>query len=188
MDFLSFASLNAGDGSTYGRAYNRLSFFNSSHVDPGAEYQTTQDNLYGLALSLDNFEVIRVAASKFKDSRGQPVGMNHRLLIVGPDLERTAAQVVTNREDYQTGSRAMNPYAGNIDLLVAPGGWMDSTAWVLVDPTLLTKPINLQVRQVAQLVVWDDENAPDGGARYFKWHARYVPFYGDWRTAIMGNS
>jgi phage major head subunit gpT-like protein len=188
-DYMAFNALNSGEATTnYGACYDGLSFFNDSHIDPGAEYVTAQDNKFALALSLDNFETVKIAASKFKDGRGQPVGFNHNLLIVPPDLERTAAQITTNREDYGTGNRAANPYAGSVKLLVAPGGWLDTTAWALVDPTQLVKPINLQVRQQPQLVIWDNESEGDGGVRYFKWHARYSVFYGDWRLCALGNT
>lgn len=187
-DWFAFAALNGGDGTTYGRGYDKLSFFNDSHIDPGAEYQTAQDNKNALSLSLDNFETVKVAASKFLDGRGQPVGFNHNLLIVPPDLERTAAQIAFNSEAFDTANREMNPYQGSTRLLVAPGGWLDSTAWFVLDTNLPQKPIYLQMRKQPELVIWDDESAGDGGVRYFKFHARYAVFYGDWRLAVMGNS
>lgn len=186
MDYLCFSALNSGEGTTYGKCYDGLSFFNDSHIDPGAEYQTAQDNKYASALSLDNFETVRIAAAKFKDSRGQPYGgLGHTLLIHAVDLERTAAQITDNVEDYGTGNRARNPYAGQITRLGVPGSWFDSTAWVLVDPQV--KPIILQVRQMPMLETWDDFSQ-GSGIRYFKWFARYTVSYGDWRGCIMGNT
>lgn len=188
-DYLAFSALNAGDGTTYGNCYDHLTFFNNNHVDPGAEYQTVQDNIGNTALSLDAYEAARVAAAKFLDSRGQPIGLTHSLLIVPPDLERTASNIITNREDYGTTNRATNPYAaGGNRFLVAPGGWLDSTAWIIVVPDQTAKPVYLQNRQNAELAIWDVEGAGDGGMRYFKWHARYQVFYGDWRLAYMGRS
>lgn len=187
MDYLCFQALNAGDASTYGLAYDGQNFFSNSHADPGAEYTTAQDNLYALALSLDNFETVKVAGANFKDDRGQPAGYNHRLLIVPPELERTAAQIVTNREAYDTSNREINPYAGSVRGITAPGGYLDSTAWVLIDDSQVSKPITLQVRERPQLVWWDDqEHTP--AVRYYKWISRYNVGYGDWRLALMGNS
>jgi len=186
-DNQAFAALNSGDGNTYGKGYDAQSFFDASHTDPGAEYQTAQDNEYGLALSLDNYETVKVASSKFLDSRGQSVGFNHNLLIVPPDLERTAAQIAQNRDAYDTANREMNPYAGSVRMLVAPGGWLDSTAWFVVDPNMPQKPIYIQTRKNPELIIWDDETQ-GSGIRYFKWHARYNVFYGDWRLAAMGNT
>jgi len=188
MDYLAFLALNGGDGTTYGICYDGLNLFSNSHVDPKAEYTTVQDNLYGSTLSLDNFKTVKIAASKFLNSRGKPMGLNHNLLIVPPDLEYEAAQITQNREAYDTANREMNPYAGSTRLLVAPGGYLDSTAWFLVDPGLPVKPIIMIERQAPMLSVVDDELAGDGGVRFFKWHARYNIAYGDWRLAIMGNS
>jgi len=187
QDYLAFAALNAGDGTTHGKAYDGLSFFNDSHVDKNAQYLTVQDNSFAVALSLDNFETVRVAASAFKDDRGQPCGFDHSLLVHSVNLERLVSQIVDNREAYDTASRESNPYAGRITGLRAPGGYVDSTFWAIVDPTQPQKPINIQMRQNPELVFWDD-HTQGNGVRYYKWAARYTVFYGDWRLACMGNT
>lgn len=188
-DYVAFDALNSGEaGTNYGLAYDNNEFFDNSHIDPGAEYQTAQDNLNTLTLSLDNFETVKVAGAGFRDTRGQPLGLNHNLLIVATANERLAAQISSNPQAYDTTNREMNPYSGKITSLVAPGGWLDSTAWFLIDPNLPQKPLNLQVRKQPELIVWDDETNGDGGTRYFKFHARYAMFYGDYRLAIQGNS
>lgn len=186
-DYLAFAALNGGDGTTYGTCFDGLSLFNDSHVYPRAEYATAQDNSYALALSLDNFETVRVAGSGMLDSRGQPLKLVHNLLVHSINLERTAAQIVDNKEAYDTASREMNPYAGKTRGLMAPGGWVDSTFWCLVDDTLESKPIILQMREGPNLNVWDD-HTQGGGIRYYKIYARYAVAYGYWPSAIMGNS
>lgn len=188
-DYLCFDALNDAEAVTnYGAGYDGLSFFNDSHVDPNAEYTTAQDNKYALSLSLDNFESVKVAASKFRDDRGQPVGLNHSLLIVPPDLERLAAQIAQNRDAYDTANREINPYAGSVRYIVAPGGWLDTTFWALLDVSQSAKPLYMQERKGPELIIWDNEKEGDGGHRYFKWHARYSVFYGDWRLAILGNT
>ena len=187
MDYLAFAALNGGDGTTYGNAYDKTTFFADSHIDPQAEYQTAQDNVNALTLSLDNFETVRIAGSSFRDDRGQPAGIIHDLLVHSINLERIAAQICDNKEAYDTANREMNPYAGVVKRLVAPGGWFDTTAWVCVSGQGPQKPINLQIRQAPQLVFWDDFTQ-GAGIRYYKWLARYTVFYGNWRLAIMGNS
>lgn len=188
-DYLAFDYLNNGEATTsYGPGYDNLSFFNDSHIDPGAEYQTAQDNKLATALSLDNFEAAKIAASKFLDSRGQPIGLNHNILIVPPDLERIAAQIADNREAYDTANREINPYAGAVSYIVAPGGWLDTTAWFLIDGSQAEKPLFMQNRKSPEMVMWDVESEGDGGHRYFKWHARYAIAAGDWRLAIQGNT
>ena len=190
IDFLCFDALNSGEATTnYGAGYDGLSFYNDSHVDPGAEYTTVQDNKYASTLTLDNFETVRVAASNFKDSRGQPQGYNHNLLIVPPALERVAANITTNVEDYAVANRAMNPYAGNIRSLIAPGGWLDATSWHLLDVSdPLSKPILVFMFQRPQMVpTWDNENI-GAGVRYYKMESWYGVAYGNWRRSIQGNT
>ena len=186
MDFIAFDMLNQGASTIYGNGYDALSFFNDAHIDPGAEFQTGQDNNFALALSLDNFETVKVAASKFLDDRGQPFGLNHNMLIVPADLEYLAFNITKNREALDTASRELNPYVG-YNMIVAPGAWLDSTAWFLVDPSQVNKPLYMQERQAPELVVFDDETQ-GSGVRYFIWRARYNGFYGDWRTAALGNT
>lgn len=187
QDFLAFDALNQGAGTTYGNGYDKLPFFSASHIDPNSEYQTAQSNVFTNALTLDTFETAKVAAAKFFDDRGKPMGLSHTLLVVPPDLERRAFQIVGNRDNYSTADLEKNPYAGAVKMLVAPGGWIDSTAWYLLCVNEIRKPINIQKRQAATLVIWDD-HTQGNGIRYFKWIARYAPFYGDWRLVIQGNT
>lgn len=188
-DYLCFDALNAGEAATkYGNCYDGNVFFYDTHIDPGANYQTGQDNKYALTLSNTNFKTVKIAAAKVLGGDGHPVGMNHNLLIVPPDLEWEAAQIALNKEQAGTGNRDLNPYAGSVKMLVAPGGWLDTTAWYLVDPNDIVKPLILQIRQEPQLVTVDDEMAGDGGVRFFIWRARYNVAYGSWRHCFQGNT
>lgn len=123
---LVFAALDAGDGTTYGAAYDGLSFFNDAHVDKGASYSTTQDNLNALVLSMDNFTTVLNAAKLFRDDMGEFVEHNFDLLVVPPALEYTAAQICGNVQAYDTANREANPYSGKFNLVVSPH--MNSTA------------------------------------------------------------
>lgn len=187
QDYLCVKALNDGDGTNYGYGYDNQEMFCATHADPGAEYTTAQDNEFDHVLTIDTLETVRIAASKFKDDRGQPAVFNHSLLIVPTDLERMAFNLCNNAEDYSQTDRARNPYAGQLRPLVVPGGWMDAAAWFLVCTDVEEKPINLQIRQAPALSVWDDESQ-GSGIRYFKLFARYEVFYGDWRLAVMGDS
>lgn len=186
-DYLCFNALTAGTGTTYGNAYDNLSFFNANHVDPSGQYTTVQSNTNASALSLDNFETIHVAASSYLDDRGQPTGITPDLLIVSQSLRRTGIQITGNEQAYDTANRELNPYAGGVRLLVAPGNYLGTTEWYLVAGNQSAKPVNLQIRQQPRLVFWDD-HTKGNGVRYYKWVARYAPFYGDWRLATKGNS
>lgn len=183
-----FKALNDGDATTnFGACYDDLSFFNGNHVDKGADYQTVQDNVAALVLSLDNFETVKVAANKFLDDRGEAVGYGFDTLIISPELERIAAQICKNADAYDTGNRELNPYAGVTSYIVSPK--FDTAAWVLAAANESAKPILIGQRKAPELQsAWFDPNGPDGGVNYFKFFARYVFVYGDWRLASMGHS
>lgn len=186
-DWLVFDALNSGAAATYGNGYDNLVFFSAAHLDPGAQYQTVQSNVNTSALSIDNFETVYVAASKYLDSRGKYTGLAPNLLIHSVDLRRLATQITDNPNAYDVANRELNPYEGDVQRLAAPGGWLDTTAWYLAVTGLPQKPLNLQIRQAPMLFYWDDQSQA-GGVRYYKWYARYEVFYGDWRLMTQGQT
>jgi phage major head subunit gpT-like protein len=189
MDYLCFDALNKGDvaNSAYGVGYDKQPLFSASHVDPQASFQTAQSNLLTTALDMNNYEALQIAASNLRDDRGQPTGLSYPILIVPPSLQRVASQITGNDWVFSTPNREINPYAAMTRLLVAPGGYLDTTAWYAVSDDLSSKPIILQIRQMPKLLTWDDYS--DGaGVRYYKWVARYNVAYGNWRTVFQGNT
>lgn len=183
-----FETLNGGDGTTYGLCYDGEEFFDSDHVDKGADYQTDQDNEFALALSLDNFETVWVAAQNFRDDQGEYAQYVYDQLVVPPALWRTARQITGNLEAYDTSNREENPFAGLMKEPVA-SPYLDSSAWHLVASSEPVKPLILVMRKQPHLQsVWFEPGDPDGGRHYFKFFARYEVHYGDWRLAIQGNT
>lgn len=179
--------LNAGDGTTYGSCYDGQDFFDSDHVDAGAHYQTNQDNENTLALTLDNFETVWVAAQGTMDDQGEYTEYIYDLIVCNPSLAREAAQICENREAYDTANREMNPYAGKIDFITS--SYLDTNAWHLIASDEVVKPLVLAMKKQPHLQsTWFDPEAPDGGRHYFKFFARYEVHYGDWRLAYQGNT
>lgn len=184
MNKIVFQALNAGDGTTYGKAYDGLSFFNDAHLNGG---QATYDNNFALALSLDNFQTNYNLAKLFTDESGEYTDFNYDLIVVPPALERTAAQITGNGEDYATANRAVNPYSGRLSYIVSP--YMDSTAWAVIASNASAKPLALVMREQPNLQdSWFDPQGADGGTYNFKFYARYNVVYGDPRLAFLGNS
>ena len=185
---ICFEALNVGEATTtYGAGYDGLALFSDAHIDPGADYQTGQDNKYALTLSLDNYETVRVAQTMFRDDRGEVMGIMPDLLVVPPHLERTAAQITSNAMAAGTGNNDINPYSGQTRYIVAP--WIDSTAWYSVASSDPVKPVMLIMREQPHLQsAWFDPGKPDGGHYYFKYYARYNVAYGDWRLVVQGNT
>lgn len=182
-----FSRLNAGDVAG-NLCYDGLTFFNALHIDPGAAYQTAQSNLGGaLALSLDNFETVYVAAQGFRDDQGETTDYVYDTLVIPPAYERIATQITGNSTAYDTANREANPYSGRVSPLV--NNQLDSTAWILCASGESVKPMIVAMREQPSLQdYWFDPLAVDGGRYYFKFFARYEVFWGDWRTAILGHT
>ena len=182
-----FQVLNAGDGTTYGSCYDSQDFFDSDHVDKGADYQTAQDNENVLALSLDNFETVWVAGQSIVNDQGEYTEYMYDLLVCNPSLARTAYQIAGNPEDYATSNRAQNPWSGKVSYITNAN--LDTSAWHLIASSEEIKPLLLVMREEPHLQhAWFDPTSPEGGRHYFKFIARYEVHYGDWRLAIQGQT
>lgn len=184
----AFQALNDGDATTnYGAGYDGLAMYSNSHIDKGGAYQTAQDNLDSLTLSLTNFETILTKAQLARDDQGEFTDYNYDLLVVDPTNRRLAFNITDNPEDAGTADRARNPYAGKIRTLVSPK--LDAGAWFVVASNETVKPILIVMREQPNLEYsWVDPQADDGGMYYFRFIGRYNFYYGDWRTAWMGHS
>lgn len=183
-----FSVLNAGDGTTYGSAYDGQDFFDSDHVDLGAAYSTSQDNENTLAISLDNFNTAWVAAMQFRDDQGEFTEFEYDLIVTHPTNRVIAENIAQNVQAMDTASREMNPYAGTLKQPVYSSN-LDTSAWYLIASSEEHKPLILAMRkQPALQSAWFDPTQPDGGRYYFKFYARYDVKYGDWRQAYQGNT
>lgn len=183
-----FQVLNGGDGSTYGQCYDGSDMFDDDHVDDGADYQTSQDNEFGLALTLDNFETVWVACTQFRDDQGNFTEYMYDQLIVHPSKWRIASNISGNPQSYDTDAREENPYAGTLKTPVY-SPYLDSDAWYLIASSESVKPLFVAMRKNPTLTgMTFDAQEEGGGKHYFTYHARYVVGYGDWRLAAQGNT
>jgi phage major head subunit gpT-like protein len=74
---------------------------------------------YGSKDTLDatNYGAARAAMMSFKDAEGKPLGITPSLLVVPPDLEAEAREILMNERDAQG---ATNKWKGSAELLVLP--------------------------------------------------------------------
>jgi phage major head subunit gpT-like protein len=74
---------------------------------------------YGSKDTLDatNYGAARAAMMGFKDAEGKPLGITPNLLVVPPDLEAEAREILMNERDAQG---ATNKWKGSAELLVLP--------------------------------------------------------------------
>lgn len=187
---LVFQAINTGATiGQFGACYDGKALFADDHVDPGANYQTAQDNQYALSLTPANFQTVYVAASGRLDDQGQQTGYVPDLLIVPPALDYAGAQITGNPKTPSTSyvEGEINPYAGRVTQITVP--YLDSTAWFLVDTKMPIKPLFVVMRERPHLQeAWFDATKPDGGWYLFKYFARYNVAFGEWRLITMGNT
>jgi phage major head subunit gpT-like protein len=182
-----FEVLNAGDSTTYGLAYDGQDFFDSDHVDKGADYQTAQDNEDGSNLTLNDFNTTWVNAQQARDDQGEYTQYMYDLLVCHPSNNVIAANITGNAQAMDTASREANPYAGRVSYITSP--YLDTNAWFLTASSEPNKPLILAMKKQPVLQsAWFDATAPDGGRHYFKFFGRYEVHYGDWRLAWMGQT
>jgi phage major head subunit gpT-like protein len=188
LNMYSFQVLNAGDTTVYGLAYDQESFFSATHIYPGAvPFQNTQNNVYNLALTKDNFKTLFAAMMNLRNDQGQIINISPDLLIGGTGLIDEVAQLTGNPDVAGTTDRDKNPFFGQVKPMIAP--WLDTTAWLAVCTRKPQKPLVVVMRENPSLIdVWRDPDAPHGGVTYFKFYARYSVEYANWELAAMGHS
>lgn len=132
---------------------------------------TTQANEGTLALDLPNLDTTRQAMMNFTDDKGKILNVNPDLLLVPPELERTATQIISERALYEPGSGQfdVNMFAGRIRPVV----WnrlTDANAWFLIDSRLAKRFLKYQWRIKPEFAQQEDF---DGIVAKYRGYMRY---------------
>mgnify|MGYP005826428955 FL=1 len=164
------ASTNGADG---------VALLSTAHPHSPANTNSTQANEGTLALTIDNLDTTRQAMRNFTDDKGQLLGINPDLLLVPPELERTATQLVAERAIYEPGSAQydVNMFAGRFRPVV----WnrlTDANAWFLIDSTLMKQHLIWQNRIMPEFAEAEDF---DGLTAKYRGYMRYGIGWTDWR-------
>jgi phage major head subunit gpT-like protein len=148
--------------------YDGQNFFDIDHpIDKYAPTLGVQKNLFkGKALTADNYSEVRTAMQTYVGEDGQPLGVNPKLLVVPPQLEQRARQILhadfiapeTLTGQKQVGTNT-NILKGTADLLVVPELAGDANAWYLLDTSRAVRPFVFQLRQAPQFVQFTDPKA-----------------------------
>ena len=170
------ASTNGADG---------VALLSTAHPDSPANTNSTQSNEGTYALTIDNLDTTRQNMRNFKDDKGNLLGVNPNTLLVPPELERTATQLVNQRAIYEPGSAQydVNMFSGRFNLIV----WdrlPDSNAWFLMDSVLMKQHLIWQWRIRPEFSQSEDF---DGITAKYRGYMRYGIGWTDWRF-IYGNN
>jgi phage major head subunit gpT-like protein len=156
------ASTNGADG---------VALLSAAHPHSPANSGTTQANEGTLALNIDNLDSTRQAMRNFTDDKDQLLGINPNMLLVPPELERDATQLINERAVWEPGSAQydVNMFAGRFQLVV----WdrlTDSNAWFLIDSALMKSHLIWQWRIRPEFSQAEDF---DGLTAKFRGYMRY---------------
>jgi len=168
--------------------YDGKAFFATDHSDTGAEYTTAQSNKGTSELSATTLQVAITTMRKFKDDRGRPKGINPTDLVVPPDLEWTARELLNStyypEEGSTTAKLATNVLKGVLNLIVSPY-LTDTNNWFVLDTSHVIKPIIFQLRVPVEFkaLEGDSEHAFKNDEYLYGVRARYNVGFGDWRYA-----
>lgn len=147
---------------------------------PRSESDSTNvDNKLALALTADNLNTAWVQFQSLVDDRGELISANPDLLIVPPNLMRTAHELTRSALDPESAENAVNPYAG-LQYMV----WnrlTDTTAWFLVDSTMMRRYLKWYWRVRPE---FKGEQDFDTYIRKYAGYMRYSFGWSDFRWVI----
>ena len=168
------ASYPGGDAVALCSATHDYSPANGSH----------QSNLGATALSYDNVVTARAAMRGFVDDRGELISVNPKLLLVPPELEGTANEIIKTMR----GANSQQPGTANYEANLLQDQGMsyvmwdyltDSNRWFLIDVDLARMYLNWFDRVPLELAM-DPTGGFDLEARW-RAYMRYSYGFSDYR-------
>ena len=158
---LAYQALLGGDVDTW---VDELPFFSAAR-----KYgeDSTIDNLGTAALSMETYGAARLKMLQYRGHNGRALKVMPRLLIVGPENEgvafdilknarRLTAEVIGDSDNQKTISGSIeNRYAGTAEILVSQELGKE---WFLCDVSKSLKPVVIQKRKEPKLTRLDAEN------------------------------
>jgi len=150
FDLLGQGNSTSGSGNFDGvdiGCYDTKAFFATDHASGLA---TGQDNIGSAALDYSNLQTAITSMRKFKDDQGKFMNVQPDTLVVNPDEQFTAQEILNSQFYPETtagsGAKlAVNVLKGALNLIVTP--YIDSGTWVVLDTKGVVKPIIQQVRR-----------------------------------------
>lgn len=182
--------------------YDGQPFFSTAHPnnldDPDSASQSNYQ-ASGFPLNSANFGTALQAMRAYIGADGFPLEVNPSLLIVPPQMETTAIQIL--KEEWiapgpatflgAAGVLQPNPFRGVVDYVVIPELAGQPTTWYLIDNTSAIKPFIFQDRMAPEFVQKtkpDDENVVMRHELLYLTTARGAGGYGPWFMAYKASA
>lgn len=132
-----------------GNGFDGVAFFAATHpLDPAGN----QDNDFNLALNAANYRTVREAMMAFTGEDGEPLRVMPNLLIVPPQLEGEAKDIVLADRN---AAGATNMDRGTAEVLMVAELANEGTRWYLADGRKGIKPWIFQQRRAPNLIMKD---------------------------------
>lgn len=169
--------------------FDSVPFFSANHpVNIDTPGSPTQANLFtGTPLTAVNWDGVRSTFSQFRTDAGRVTGWMPDTLLVPPQLETTARNIVSSNVIAVTqgsGAAAVtNNLQGTADIVVIPELGNEPTVWYAASTKQMVKPLILQKRQDAVLTSLTDPTTRNVFFdKEFIWgtDARMAAAYGLW--------
>ncbi|MCX8053185.1 MAG: Mu-like prophage major head subunit gpT family protein, partial [Armatimonadetes bacterium] len=182
MDELVFTLLKNGFTTT---CYDGQYFFETDHSEGESG---TQSNKGSSALDATALQAAITAMMKFKDDRGKLLGVVPDILVVPPDLQWTAMELLEStywpEEEVSNTKLASNVLRGKLDLIVSPY-LTDPNDWFVLSTKGVVKPVLLQLRTPVEFAALeaDSESGFMRDQYIYGVRARYNVGYGLWQMA-----
>ncbi|MCC6483820.1 MAG: Mu-like prophage major head subunit gpT family protein [Armatimonadetes bacterium] len=162
--------------------YDGEPFFSSTHPAGSA----TQSNTGASALSASAVQSAISQMAKLTDEEGRPLGVVADTLIVPPDLEWKALELVGSILGPETSLNAINPLRGRLEVIVSPY-LTDANNWFVAATKSALKPFILQERTAVEFEALDGQSGSESAFMrdrfYYGVRARYNAGYGLWQLA-----
>lgn len=174
--------------------YDGQFFFDTDHVDVGAEFITAQSNkLTGTGTTnaqiATDYGVARAAMRNFKDGQGRPMNITPTHVMCPPALETQFLQLLNSSYYASTSVAAAteNVWKGSAKLMVNPL-LSDANDWYLLALDQPVKPLIFQTRRAPEFAALDSPTSePVFRRRMFQYgvDARFGVGYGLWQMAVV---
>lgn len=128
--------------------YDGQYFFDDDHKDEDGPIQSNKGTK---KLTKEYYSAARSQMMSLLDAKGAPLGIVPNLLVVPPQLEETAKQILFAEQINGTTNTTKN----TAELMVAPWLAKNPTAWFLMDTSRAIKPIIFQQRKKPEFVSLD---------------------------------
>ena len=157
-----------------------LSLCNDAHTFVGTT--STQDNLLTAALSPTAVSTARLAMRDFQDDTGNLINVMGSTIIVPPELEQTAYEIVNTEKQVNSANNNVNFLKGRYDVIVSDY-LTDTDNWFMVD----SKYMKMFLKWFDRTPVEFNKDK-DFDTYISKWsvYNRYSYGFSDWRW-ILGN-